>query len=130
MSAGLKGNVGDLRKLTQRLNKLPMTMVHSVAQRSAPVLSGETKSAFASKRSVYGDAYPDGKDGEQLTLVDSGLTRDTISFSATGTRIRAVLAPKYTKYLIGKYNILPNGPMPVTWVNEMQQIVESEKAGL
>ena len=72
---------------------------------------------------MYGDARPKGVDGRPLTLVRTGRTRSMVRFSATGTIVRAVLAVPYAKYLIGKYEILPNGRLPSTWRKTITRVV-------
>jgi hypothetical protein len=64
--------------------------------------------------------------GEQLTLNRTGDTRRDLRFVVNGTIIRCALGPKYAKYLIGKYKILPIGDrtsMPVAWVRAMNELV-------
>ena len=127
---GLKGNVNDLKKLGQRLNKFPTTVVHNVARKTAPSLTGYATSAFGSGRTVYGDARPRGVDGRSLTLVrpgpDGGATRATLRFVSIGTIVRCVLGTDYAKYLIGKYRILPMGEMPSSWSRKIVDIVKKE----
>jgi len=33
-----------------------------------------------------------------------------------------VIGPDYSRYLIGKYDFLPNGPLPVKWGEELANI--------
>ena len=55
-------------------------------------------------------------EGGRLNLRETGATRSDVYFVAIGTLVRAQLGPKYAKYLIGKYKILPSqGPLPSRW---------------
>jgi hypothetical protein len=61
-------------------------------------------------------------DGKELSLVKSGATRKAMAFVANGTQMRTAVLPRYTKYLIGKYDVLPNGPLPAEWRERMTAI--------
>lgn len=120
----LKGNVGDLKRLGKRLNAFPTTLVHAVANQTAPVLTVEAAGAHAARRSVYGESYGNSLvTGDPLTLDKTGLTGSTIRFTATGSVVRCVLGPKYSRFLIGKYRILPMGKMPIAWAEKIRRIV-------
>jgi hypothetical protein len=122
--AALKGNVGDLKNFGKRLNAFPTTLVHAVAEKTAPALTQEATSAYSSGRSVYGEGYGNSKvTGERLTLKRTGVTGSSIRFVATGTVVRCVLGPRYARYLIGNYRILPMGRMPVEWAQRIREIV-------
>lgn len=56
-------------------------------------------------------------DGRELRLVRTGATRAALRFVAVGTVIRCVLGPRYARYLVGKYRILPSGQqaVPFRW---------------
>jgi hypothetical protein len=128
--SGLKGNVNDLRKLQKRITNFPISCAHNVAQESSPKLTQFALSAFNSGNTVYGEARPKGVNGNTLDLVrdkDGGTTRSTIRFVAIGTIVRCALGTDYAKYLIGKYKILPMGPMPVKWAQEFARIVSEQK---
>jgi hypothetical protein len=123
----LKGNVNDLKKLGQRLNKFPVTLVHNVAQKTAPKLTANATASFNSGLTVYGDARPKGSDGQPLTLRQTGATEATLRFTAVGTIVRCVLGTPYARYLIGKYKVLPMGGMPTTWSKQINEIVQKEQ---
>ncbi len=123
----LKGNVNDLRKLGSRLQKFPTSVAHNVAQQSAPTLTALSQRAYDSGQTVYGDARPDGTGGQALDLVQTGLTKATLRFTAVGTIVRCVLGTRYAKYLIGKYRILPMGAMPTAWSRKLADIVAEQK---
>lgn len=122
----LKGNVNDLKKLGRRLNKFPTTVVHNVARKTAPTLTTNATSAYASGRTVYGAPRPKGANGQPLTLRRTGATEATLRFVAIGTIVRCVLGTPYAKYLIGNYRVLPMGAMPVSWSRQIADIVSKE----
>ena len=118
----LKGDVRSLQSLKRALQKLPITASARIAARAAPEMSALARSSFDGGRSVYGPARPRGVDGGELTLERTGATRRALEFVATGRDIRLTRLPRYTKYLIGKYDILPNGPLPASWRERMTEI--------
>lgn len=123
----LRGDLSSLKGLKGKLKELPRSVAHDVAQRAAPALTSLTRGAFDSGKSVYGDARPQGADGRPLTLERTGATKASLKFSATGTIVRAVLGPRYAKYLIGKYSILPNGALPAAWSSKLAALVKETK---
>jgi len=126
----LKGNVNDLRKLTQRLKKAPVELARAVAAQAAPPLTTLSQSAYDAGQTVYGNPRPLGKDGKPLDLVRTGATRSYMKFVTTGTIIRCRIGPDYSRFLIGKYRILPMGEMPVKWATTMANIVAVQKVPL
>lgn len=126
--AGLKGDLSSLRALKSRIKNLPLSVAHDVAQRAAPVLTSATRGAFDSGRSVYGEPRPLGVDGRQLDLRRTGATAAQLRFVSNGTIVRCVLGPSYARYLIGKYGILPNGPLPADWSRKLGVLVHETKA--
>ncbi len=128
MGVKVKGNQ-TLASLTRKLKEMPLTLAASVAGRTAPVLTNKTQTAFTGGQTVYGEARPLGVDGQPLDLQRTGAVARQLRFGSTGTIVRAVLGEKYTKYLIGKYGILPNGPLPTGWKEGIAQVVkETPKA--
>lgn len=121
----LKGNVNDLRKLGTRLQRFPITLAATVASRSAPELTRLARLAFAQRRTVYGDRRPDGVAGS-LSLVRTGDTERTVHFARVGTIVRCVLGPRYARYLVGRFRILPMGRMPASWSATLRRIVFEE----
>ncbi len=106
---------------------MPLSVAHAVAQQAAPLFTQLARETFDAGKNVYGQPRPLSVKGEQLTLVASGETRDSIKFVANGTTVRCVLGPKYAKYLIGKYGILPSGDraeIPAAWSRALGLIVE------
>ena len=118
----------SIREFKQRLAKLPLSVAHSIAQQAAPLLTRFAQEANARRENVYGDSYPVGADGAQLSLVLTGDTRRTLRFVVNGTIIRCALGPRYAKYLIGKYKILPIGDrtaMPANWRRALDELVRT-----
>lgn len=124
---GLKGDFGSIKGLKRRIRALPVSVAHSVAQRAAPEMSSLTRGAFDSGRSVYGEPRPAGATGQPLTLKASGTVAAQLGFVANGTQVRCVLGPRYARYLIGKYGILPNGALPAAWARALGELVHSTK---
>lgn len=121
----------SIRDFKARLVKLPLSVAHNIAQQAAPLLTAFAQAANARRENVYGDPYPDGADGEQLDLVHTGKTRENLRFEVNGTIIRCRLGPRYAKYLIGKYKILPIGDrtaMPGNWRRALDELVRTAVA--
>lgn len=125
---GLRGNLSSVRGLRDTLRSLPLSVAHDVARRGAPAMSAEVSRAFSGGKTVYGDARPASVDGKPLTLRRTGTTESTLKFAANGSVIRAHLTTKYAKYLIGKYGVLPNGPIPTGWAKRLEAIVNDTRA--
>lgn len=105
----------SINALKVALKKLPITATARIAARAAPTMSGLAGDAYDSGQTVYGTARPQSVNGGSLSLKKSGASRTAMAFIATGRDIRTRILPKYTKYLIGKYDVLPNGPLPAKW---------------
>lgn len=120
-----------IRDFQKRLQTLPRTVAQEVAQKATPIMTTETRAAFAEGRTVYDKARPRGVDGQALTLEQSGAIKNALRFTNEGTKIRAVLGPKnkkgvqYGRFLIGKYDILPNGPIPQKWRDQLVTLVRA-----
>src|SRR5688572_30847017 len=114
-----------LSGLKSKLRAMPISLAHKVASRVAPTLTGKAQGAYDGARTVYGEARPKGVNGNTLDLVDSGRTRSGASFSADGRIVRASLPTKWAKYLIGKYRVLPNGPLPIDWKRSIDGVVHT-----
>lgn len=120
----VKSNPAALKKITDLkkvLRQLPVTVAESGAAAIAPELTTETQRAFDAGRTVYDAPRPLTPTGQTPTLVRSGETRRRLGFVAIGTQMRAQLGTKYARYLIGAYDILPNGPMPEKWRTFLRQ---------
>lgn len=130
--AGLRGDLSSIRKLKASLRALPVSIAHDVSQRAAPAMTALTEQAFEAKRNVYGEARPLSTSAghKQLTLRRTGAVHGALRFVANGTVVRCVLGPKYARFLIGKYGILPNGALPTSWSNRLGEIVATSKVDL
>jgi hypothetical protein len=117
-AAGLR----SLRSLKKALQRLPITATARIAARAAPAMSDLAGGAYDSGQTVYGRPRPRGVDGQALTLERTGASRRAMQFSATGRDIRTAPLPRYTRYLIGKYDCLPNGPLPLAWRERLRDI--------
>lgn len=122
-------SVGTLR---QKLRSIPRTVAAKVAPKAAEMMTEETRGSFASGQTVYGDARPNSVDGEPLTLEKTGAIKEALRFTSEGTRTRAVLGPQnskgvnYGRFLIGKYDILPNGPLPLNWRSRLGGLFKAQ----
>jgi hypothetical protein len=124
---GLRGDPNKLRTFKQKLREFPLTLAAEVSKAAAPAMTDLTTGAYDGGRTVYGDARPKGAQGQALDLELTGATRAQMRFVAVGTIVRCVLGPRYAKYLIGKYSILPNGAMPATWRASLDALVAQQK---
>ena len=118
----LKGDLRSLESLKRALRKLPITASARIAARAAPVITALAGGAYDSGTTVYGRPRPLGVDGKALSLERTGASRRAMAFIATGRDIRTARLPRYTRYLIGKYDVLPNGPLPAEWRARMTDI--------
>lgn len=112
----------SINALKKALRRLPVTSVARIASRAAPAMSALAQDAHASGRTVYDRPRPRGVDGDSLSLERTGATRAALQFVATGRDIRTAKLPRYARYLIGKYDLLPNGPLPAAWRERLQAI--------
>lgn len=129
MSA-LKGDLSKLQRLRDVVREVPRAIAADVAKRGAPVLSADLQGNYEAQRSAYGAPNPDGVDGRQLTLHETGATAAALRFVAAGTSIQTPGFPPYLRFLIGKYRVLPNGnqAIPETWRKVLADAVRSYKA--
>lgn len=117
-AAGLR----SINALKRSLKKLPITSVARIAARAAPAMTDLAGGAYDSGQTVYGKPRPPGVDGQALSLERTGASRRAMAFAATGRDIRTKPLPRYTRYLIGKYDVLPNGPLPAAWRERLNDI--------
>jgi hypothetical protein len=125
----MKGDLSKLATLRANLRALPRTLAADVARRAAPELTNMAQGSFDSGESVYGDARPAGADGGALTLRRTGAAESVIRFVAIGTIVRTPVFPRYFKYLIAKYGVLPGGnaAIPTAWTERLNGIVKESK---
>jgi hypothetical protein len=122
------GGNSALRQLKSQLKRFPVTLAESVGKKAAPGLTGLTQTAFNSQRNVYGDARPTSTvTGAPLTLRASGKTATGLRFVSIGRVVKSVLPEPYMRFLIGKYGILPNGPLPAGWRAYLNGLVKQAR---
>lgn len=114
----------SINALKKRLRTLPITAVARIASRAAPAMTELAQGAFDAGRTVYDRARPRGVDGNALTLRKTGALERAIEFRSTGRDIRTAPLPRYARYVIAAYNVLPPGkaPLPQAWRDRMAQI--------
>lgn len=112
----------SINSLKAALRRLPITSVARIAARGAPAMSELAQDAHSSGKTVYDRPRPLSVDGEALSLERTGDTKRALQFVATGRDIRTARLPRYAKYLIGKYDLLPNGPLPQAWRERLRDI--------
>lgn len=112
----------SIQSLKRVLQKLPITATARIAAGAAPAMSDLAQGAHSSGKTVYDRPRPRGVDGEALSLDRTGATKRALQFLATGRDIRTTTLPRYAKFLIGKYGLLPNGPLPQAWRERLRDI--------
>ena len=108
----------NLRQYNKRLQTFPRVAAIDMAKRAVPIISRMAQGSFDAGLDVYDAARRLGVHGNALSLVDTGKARASLLFTSDGgTKIRAVLAARWVKYIIGKYKILPigNAALPAKW---------------
>jgi hypothetical protein len=112
----------SINALKKALRNAPITATARIAARAAPAMSALAQGAHASGKTVYDRPRARGVDGDELSLDRTGATKRALNFTATGRDIRTSVLPRYAKYLIGKYDLLPNGPLPQAWREGLREI--------
>jgi hypothetical protein len=112
----------SINSLKRALRSLPVTSVARIAARAAPAMSELAQDAHASGKTVYDRPRPRGVDGDALSLERTGATKRALQFVATGRDIRTAALPRYARWLIGRYDILPNGPLPSAWRERLREV--------
>lgn len=118
----LAKNIATVDKLRTTIKALPLRIRTAVARDAAEVLTWSIREQYDAGRTVYDTPRPLSVDGDKLTLKKSGTTRATLSFVTVGTIVRAQLSTKYSKYLVGKYKVLPQR-LPIAYSEALQKIV-------
>jgi hypothetical protein len=124
--SGLRGNPQKIRDLHKAMRELPTTLAQNVAARIAPILTSMARAAYTGGQTVYGEVRPRGVYGDALDLHETGETFDQVRFVAIGTVVRARLGTPHARYLIGKYQILPMGTLPVDWAQTIGEAARDE----
>ena len=117
-----------LRSFKARLQTLPITLAADVARRAPPEMTRLTQDAHASGRTVYGEPRPVGVNGP-LDLVKTGATQRDLRFVNVpgSTIVRAALPEKYMRFLIGRFEVLPNGRIPAAMKRALDRLVHETK---
>ena len=104
---------------------MPFRVAAKVAQRAARAVTEMARADYTSGNTCYGDD----RSGD-VSLVRTGATLATVRFEALGQMMRCVLGTPWSKYLIGKYRILPHGgaAMPTKWFEAIRAIANQELA--
>ena len=115
--------ITSINKLKAAIRTMPQRMRRAVALDAAGYLDIEVRQQFAVGETVFRTPRPLGTDGQKLALVKSGTVRGKLGFKADETVIRANLGTPYAKYLIGKYQILPQ-KLPAAWAEYLTKLVQ------
>jgi len=121
--ANMAAGISSIARLRTAIKDLPIRIRSAVAKDAEAVLTSAVRESFDEGETVYGTARPASKTGQPLTLRKTGATRSDLGFVAVGTIVRAVLGRKYQRYLVGKYQILPQR-LPAAWSKKLGQIVQ------
>jgi len=112
-----------MRDLARKIESLPRTVTYDIAQRVAPDMTSLASGAWGSGRDVYGASRRPGVDGRALTLVRTGTARALARFVAAGSLVRSSIGPRYAKYLIGRYRVLPlSRTIPPAWAQAIDTV--------
>lgn len=124
--AGIRGNPNLARFWKEQFRGVPAKIEAECAILIAREFQRRARDAFTRGVDVYGKARPASAEGGKLYLIESGLTKGTLGFVAERGRVRSTISQAgYVKYLIGKYRILPNGPLPEAWVAAANRIIQA-----
>lgn len=122
--ANMSRGIRSLAALRSSIAALPIRIRSAVAKDAAETLSTEMRADYASSRTVYDTPRPLGVDGKRLSLVKTGRTFGELAFVAVGTVVRAQLGSKYARFLVGKYQIMPQR-LPAAWAAKLAKIVDA-----
>ena len=124
-------DINSFRQLNELMVKIGKTpgLAAKIAPKVAELMSQLAAKDFDARRSVYGaKSWPNGKDGTQIDLRESGRLRSqAIQYVPVGTKIRAtVAAVHYARYQL-KHGLLPrSGKIPAAWAEEIDKLVTAE----
>jgi hypothetical protein len=124
--SGLVGNVESLKRFSAKLRELPRVLAEKVAQAAAPALTEAAQATFNAGQDAFGVPWAPGKDGQQVTLRESGALASGIRYVAVGTKIRVVLGVSYAKYQVGRRPIFPRqgDPLPPAYLAALRAATE------
>jgi hypothetical protein len=119
-----KAGLRTIEALQRALKKMPFAASQRIAARWAPEATNMAGSAYDAGKTVYDEPRKLGVNGNELDLVRTGASRRATRFIADGASVRTAPLPPYTKYLIGKYEILPQGRgrLPPAWRERITHI--------
>jgi len=124
---GVRGDFSTIARFKSNLNAMPLSVAHDVASRAAPEINKLAQGAFHAGQTVFDEPRPAGEGGKFLTLHKTGATERELRFVSVGTIVRCVLGPRYSKYSIGKYKILPIRALPSKWSAKLRELVATSK---
>ena len=121
--SGLVGDVSKLRALEKSIRELPRVVALKVAEKSAAIITSMAEATFGAGENAYGDTWEPGYRGAKVTLRDTGALAAGVKYTAIGTKLRAVLGPRYAKYQVGRRPIFPrNGArLPSAYADAIQK---------
>ena len=120
MSVRVRGNTDTLRGLAQRMRRtVGEKATAEIARRVAPEFTRLAGAAYDQGKTVYGAPRPRSTvDGRPLTLVQTGASRKSVRYRASGSSILVANGPPWRKFLVEKYAILPQGARaPIEWLD-------------
>lgn len=127
---------GGFPEIKKALRVNPITVAREVAATATPAITSDAKASYKSARTAYGTPRrPWRGDKNVPDLYCTGRAFREMHFRSYGREIWCVLgmskeALKYTKYLIGKYSVLPNGnaSIPIPWQRLFRSLTDREMA--
>lgn len=120
--ANIATDIGSMNRLRSAIKGLPLRIRTAVAKDAAGMLTLAVRESYDNGETVYDTPRPKGTNGQALTLRKTGATRSDLGFVAVGTIVRAVLGRNYQRFLVGKYQILPQR-LPAAWSEKLGQLV-------
>lgn len=124
--AGLKCTGMSPQGIKDDIKKQSMSVAYDIAQRVAPAITAKARASYDSGVNVYGDERKKSVTGGALSLRATGSTYRDLRFRVAGSVMWCDLGTPYARYLIGRYDILPNGgrstSAPVDWQRTIQSI--------
>ena len=125
--AQIKRKGPSIRAIKQRLDDTRIEVATEVARQSVGAVNAIARSDFASGRNCYGEARALGRNGNVVSLHDTGRLGREFGFEQIGTSLRMEIAIPYAKYMVGRFEILPIGDrsaIPIRWKRVIDGIFE------